>query len=456
MRCESPPCRTRRRDRENARTKIAAIDLDPLYAGGVTADRLVVGPTSGQGATPLTAAGKGRRRVLMIGTYPIKDPRFGGPRRSRAIHDALAPVSVLRYIAVHPRNFRGARGRGDVEVAPQTQRRIDRQPFLADVVAGDAIVEDAAVRDRLRRELSTFRPEVILVEQLFPYLGLRALLDDLRWEGVLVYSSQNVEHQMKAEMYANLPIAAEERDLLVARLAAAEQDLSNRSDLVVAVSTGDAEVFRSLGATNVVIAGNGASPLQPSSSAIAAHRRRLSAIGAARTVVYVSSAHLPNWRGFLGTVGTRLGFLPTDSQLLICGSVVDLIEEPVSPELRDSATFWLCAKRIGSVSEESLAATVSTAGVIILPIKEGGGSNLKTAEALVSGRPIVATSFALRGYEDFSQSPGLVVTDTPSEFRAAIVDALALPAFPQNIEREVGALYWPTRLRKMVDFVSAL
>lgn len=60
----------------------------------------------------------------------------------------------------------------------------------------------------------------------------------------------------------------------------------------------------------------------------------------------------------------------------------------------------------------------------LLPIDFGGGSNLKTAEALASGRWIVATSTALRGFEPFHDEPGIVRADNAAAFHDAMAEII--------------------------------
>ena len=51
-----------------------------------------------------------------------------------------------------------------------------------------------------------------------------------------------------------------------------------------------------------------------------------------------------------------------------------------------------------------------------MPIWEGGGSNLKTAQALVSGKYILSTNYAFRGYEEFASTESLLLTDDAKSF----------------------------------------
>jgi hypothetical protein len=63
---------------------------------------------------------------------------------------------------------------------------------------------------------------------------------------------------------------------------------------------------------------------------------------------------------------------------------------------------------------------IANAHALPLPIGYGGGSNVKTAEALAAGRPIVATGAAFRGFDEYRSLPSVTLADTPLAFEAAI------------------------------------
>ena len=184
----------------------------------------------------------------MVSVYPIAQPQYGGPIRSRAIHDALRDqVGALAYVAVHPRH-RVKVGPHDIAVSPATQDRISRHPYLADLICGEAIYADAAVKTRITRFIHEFRPDVILIEQVYPFFGLKLLLAELHLSVRLVFSSQNIEHLMKPSMYEAFGAAPDAVDELTRRLRQAEEDLAVQSALVVAVSQQDRDALREMGA----------------------------------------------------------------------------------------------------------------------------------------------------------------------------------------------------------------
>jgi glycosyltransferase involved in cell wall biosynthesis len=74
---------------------------------------------------------------------------------------------------------------------------------------------------------------------------------------------------------------------------------------------------------------------------------------------------------------------------------------------------------LGIRSNDELNKLIASANVILLPIPYGGGSNLKTAEALVSGRPVVGTTKSFRTFESFANSRNVVIADDVDSFREA-------------------------------------
>jgi hypothetical protein len=395
----------------------------------------------------------------MLGVAPIAQPQYGGPKRARAIFDALrAKFGTAMFVAVHAGHGGVKAGRQDISVGDDTRDRISRHPYLADVICGQAIFTDAVVKRRMTTLLSTFRPDTIVVEQVYPYLGLRLLLRELDLTVRLVYSSQNIEHEMKHRMYEALGADAATVRTTTDLIRQAELNLARESALVAAVTQDDLETLRDMGARQLVLAPNGTSAPRASSAALRWHKANLARWGIWRSIVFVSSAHQPNWQGFLDVVGTRLGFLPPGVCVLICGSVGDLIGPRVSPSDVENVTFWLRSKKLGAMEEDHLAAVILAADLIILPINQGGGSNLKTAEALVSGRRVVATPFAFRGYEEYRATPGVHLTDTPGEFRSAMVRSLDEPPVQRSFQQieMLRRLYWDARLAPLVEGLDEL
>jgi len=346
----------------------------------------------------------------------------------------------------------------DVAVSGETQRLIDGRPYLADVICGRAIQSDPAVRRHVTTVLTEFKPEVVVIEQVYPYLGFRALVQDLRVAPRLVFSSQNVEHEMKADMYRAFGVPPEVSDGIRSEIRESEAQLARESALVIVVSEQDRETFQALGAVQTVLAPNGTRRLRTTPAALERHRRFLHDADLNRTFAFVSSAHQPNWQGFIDMIGTRMGFLEFGTGILLCGSVCDLATAMVAPTEVETVTFWQRVWSMGQLDDDDLAAVLLSADASILPITFGGGSNLKTAEALASGIPIVATSFAFRGYEEYLDFPGVWVADSPEGFRTGMLAALRTEPKPRSQTQAgmIEQLQWDHRLRDMVEAVAAI
>lgn len=80
---------------------------------------------------------------------------------------------------------------------------------------------------------------------------------------------------------------------------------------------------------------------------------------------------------------------------------------------------------IGEVDD--VAPYLHAAAVVVVPLREGGGSRLKILEAMAFGRPVVSTS---KGMEGLDLRPGedLLVADAPADFAEAVM----------HLERDAG------------------
>jgi len=111
---------------------------------------------------------------------------------------------------------------------------------------------------------------------------------------------------------------------------------------------------------------------------------------------------------------------------------------------------------LGRINDLALSALIENAACILLPIQYGGGSNLKTAEALLSGRRIVASPASMRGFDAFRGLPGVTVANGPAEFGAAVRSALADGSPALRSFASVAALTWDATLAPLVALVGEL
>jgi hypothetical protein len=229
-----------------------------------------------------------------------------------------------------------------------------------------------------------------------------------------------------------------------------ETELAQAADVIWAVSEADATRLRELGqrTRGVYVFGNGVGlPDIDPSQATQWARAHLPALPFA---TFISSYHLPNAVGFFAMLSDSMAFLPPDAQLVIAGGICNyLTEAPEFVRWRDINQSR--TRLLGVVEDVGIAALRQQAHVFVLPIVSGGGSNIKTAEALISGHYVLCTSTAMRGFDAYAQAPGVFVEDDPARFRARLAELLYQPALalsPQDLEQR-RQLLWENTLAGM-------
>jgi len=390
--------------------------------------------------------------ILGFTTYPVVLPRHGGQKRIAAFrefyrqHGFEYEVASLYEPAAYPREVTGPHDLPFV-YGPGARPGI---PATSDLLAGEFAAQSPQAYAHFKGLLLRFDPAIVTLEQPFLWplvqrLGQDGLLDGRR----LIYSSQNWEAPLKDEILERRGVPAINRRHIAAAIAGMEADICRHADLVVAVSEADAARYRALveRGTRVLVVPNGADRRTAPSDW--ADRACVAAFKGHRPLLFVGSAHLPNVEGFVNLVAAEgLDFLPPGPSLAVCGSVSSGI-------FRAEAYQRHLAQNEGrvvfhdSVSDDDLAALQQAARATLLPIQIGGGSNLKTAEALVLGKWIVATSTAFRGFETFKSGTGILIADTPAQFREAMVQALneEPPPLSEAEKARRDGLHWDGCLR---------
>jgi glycosyltransferase involved in cell wall biosynthesis len=237
---------------------------------------------------------------------------------------------------------------------------------------------------------------------------------------------------------------------VLADVEALERDLVASSWATIACTSADASVFASWGAVRTVVANNGTvhksrahlhdclpSPLSPE----------------LKYALIVGSTHLPNIDGFFELVMPAVSALRANRRIVVAGGMGDTIASRLAAAgamnnyVRDRLILF------GFIDELVLDGLIENAGALILPISYGGGSNLKTAEALLSGKLIVGTDVAFRGFERYRDNGGVRIANDADAFGLAIHASLedshdCAPELPLE-------LTWESTLAGAVDLVRA-
>ncbi|HET7342881.1 MAG TPA: glycosyltransferase family 4 protein, partial [Methylomirabilota bacterium] len=189
------------------------------------------------------------------------------------------------------------------------------------------------------------------------------------------------------------------------RLRRFEATLARRATAAVAVSEDEARVMRRLApATPVVVAPNGVDvdALKPTPPG--------DAVLFVGLLSYAPNRDAMEW--FAAEVLPRLG--PAPPEILVAG------REP-GPALEALARSHAALRLLGFVPD--LSPLYARAGVVVNPMRGGGGTRLKMLGAMAAGKAVVSTTV---GAEGLAVTPGrdVILADTPESFATAIGELL--------------------------------
>lgn len=269
-----------------------------------------------------------------------------------------------------------------------------------------------AMQEAIAQAVRTGRYDVIVCDFLFPSLNLP---DGLGVPTVLF--QHNVEATIWERHVAVAPPGVRRAYLRLQwrRMAAWEGRECRRFDHVIAVSDADRDLLRTAYATpsvSSVPTGVDTTYFAPSG---AEPRRPLE-------MVFTGSMDwMPNEDGigwFCETVLPRVRAQVPEATVAIVG------RNP-SPRIRALATQHAGVSVTGTVPD--VRPYLERAGVLVVPLRVGGGTRLKIYEGMAMGRPTVSTTIGAEGLP-VSHGDEILIADAPEEFAAAITRLLQVPA----------------------------
>jgi len=247
-----------------------------------------------------------------------------------------------------------------------------------------------------------------------------------------VYASHNVE----VDFLRAQPAPGALRKTMLRRVETLERRAVRHSDLVVACTDADASRLRELygapPAVEVIPNGFDAELLDGDRADGAVARRSLGIPKEARLLLFVGSAAPHNVEAVEFLQRDVLPQLDPQVHLLLVGDCGDASAE--APALAGRT------HRPGRLDD--LRPAFAAADVAVNPVATGSGSNLKLAEYLASGLPVVTTPVGLRGFE--GHAPGVIVAER-DRFAAAVADA----ELQRGSGRAVQDLSWDSLARRL-------
>jgi hypothetical protein len=399
------------------------------------------------------------KRILVISNYPIKTPLHGGQKRVAAmVEEYKKTFSSVKFVAIFVREHYPSYDRDDIYLTGKWAQEAIHDHLTSDIKVSQAMIDSPVLRRKIKRLLLSYKPDIIEIEQVFPYIGLKTIIDELGIKPKIIYNSQNVEVTIKKDVMTIAGASKQETQKALKIIEDAELDLAQHANLLATVSKEDGEYYLGLGAPKYILAANGISRSKATEGSVNYWNDYFKRQGVNKVAAFIGSSHLPNMQGLNDMIGLRLGFLPADTRLALAGGVgVHLRDHFDNSNILD-ITFWQRAVSLGILSEKHLAGLIEYAEVLLLPISKGAGSNLKTAEAILSGKKVVGTTFSFRGYEEYVNLPNIWVADSPTAFREAIIDALNTPLVARTTEETAMSeqVQWHYSLKSLVEEAAKL
>ena len=388
--------------------------------------------------------------VLGLGIAPIVRPVYGGQRRTAAFRDEYQKRGIpFRYVAVYS-NPRAAHSSDDFP-AGAANSPFDGRDGLRDVCAGLFSAQSPELLDHLAGIASATGATHVHLDQCFlmpAFERLRQRFPTLR----LIYASHNVEGALKLDTLRLRGLPAELAGRAASLVDAWERAAVRDAELVVAASAADADTYRQYGARDVVVARNGVGDF-PVGTLSRELRNRIRDV---RFLLTVGSSHPPNADGFIRLLldpSFRFREPPT---LLVCGGMGYAIGRGLKMSVGGPPDSNIVL--LPEISDPELGALKQMCHGFFLPILSGGGSNLKTAEALITGKHIVGTRMSFRGFEEFLDEPGVVVAETTQPFKQAISQILRTrqPSLDGEQVRRRQSVRWDRSLEAFFQRLASL
>lgn len=395
-------------------------------------------------------------RIVIIGTYPLQPAMHGGQKRTEAIIKRYKELGhEVRYISISTPNNYTHYAKFDFRVPEEMMellRDIPSNTFTEAILCQNvALYPD--YQQKIVDAVRSFNPTMIEYEQAYAYLAIGD-----KFSVPVIFSSHNVEWLMKQDIAISQGCSSSQIEGLVDSIRTLERTLVKKSKYILCVSESDADQYRSWSPrANIIIAPNGIDLFKKHTGDTSYWKRLQSRLKFSKTIAFVASAHPPNLNGFRKLID-GVGFLPIDTRIIVAGGLGDMIKDTIK-NTNDIQESIIKNRTIlaGRISQDRLVGLLNSCDMIILPIVDGGGSNLKTAEAIIADKRIVATRHAFRGYEDYIGSlPNLYIADTPEEFQEAILVGLSSPKQARTSLQQAAAegVLWSNTLVGLGDIRS--
>ncbi len=387
--------------------------------------------------------------LLNISPFPWQPPFHGGQHRVFNIVKKYKDLGIeVQSIGINPDPHHYRSQANFIPCDEKLIKKYSDKPWqMSDYYFANEFIDDKGRFQKLSSVVKV-APEVIQIEHpwLFKF-GLK-FAESLPRRPRIVYSSHNIEHQLKEKLLRGvLPTTDLKEEVEKVRLL--EEFSILNSDYIVCCTENDANYARQVNpSATVLVCPNGVRSIR--------NIPRFDITLPEKYAIFCGSGHPPNVKGLYEMFSKGLGCVAPDQRLIIVGSVGHQVM--LDQRFDKIPNFRKRTVILGEVEENLMNFLLSHAHVVILPLTVGGGSSLKTAEALYLGKWVVATECALRGFEKFSSSAGVLISkdnerDSFSQMLRKAFDSEPLHLSSFEKERR-ESLLWTSTLKDLIKIVS--
>lgn len=387
-------------------------------------------------------------KILQMATYDVERPDHGGKLRSHHMRKALKSRFMVETLSFEW---------SDHEDAATLQVLLDQSMWgdlgLNGLVIDWGICTYLDHRDDLyyaiSKKVKAYSPDVLLMEQPFLWpLAQRFLQDGTIDPGAkIIYNSQNIEVGMKRKIYFDA-FPQETAEKYTQYVNALETGIIHHAHGALAVSECDANYISEH--TNIPIRVFANGHTRPKHNDQDDKWSRFFADYRVNWV-FVGSWHPPNINGLRDLLAAMPVTVDSNQfALWILGSAGNGLLSLEGFRRED----YPYLKVLGPVSGEDIDAAIMNSSGVVLPIWEGGGSNLKTAQALLSCKCIVGADFSFRGFESFVNEDGVFLGETPAEVSRLICESN--PANSYKRSEAVASLEWDYVTKELAAYLAEI
>lgn len=387
------------------------------------------------------------KRILQVTTYDVEVPDHGGKLRAHNIRKALRTDYDVQTLAIEWGETDRIEGLS-VMLDQAKMAELKLNGWLIDLGILTYLDAYTEIYAAICAAVRSYNPDIVLLEQPYPWPMVERMLEDgTLGPGTLkIYSSHNVETHMKRKFYADL-LTAEEAQQYGDRVEHIEQSAILNCDVMICTTQLDYDFSQELKIRAPArIFKNGHSlSLAPQTVRDNWQARFASA---SKNVMFVGSMHPPNINGLRDLLAALpADFAETDTKIWVLGGVGLALTEMTDFNPKEHPYVEL----VGFVDASDIDAVLEMIDAILLPIWEGSGSNLKTAQALLTDKAVIASTFSFRGFEDLMQVDGVLMHEAPEGMARALTTLTPGKRFDRAVD--VQGLEWEVILADLSAFI---